>query len=68
MIQLTINIENKSVRPQLMKVLNTFEGVSIVEIKGNETCGLDVALNDLKEGRITRYDSVNDMFKNLGIE
>lgn len=67
MTQLTINIENKSILPHLKKILNAIEGVSIAKPAKKKKCGLDEAINDVKAGRTYRYETVNDMFKNLGI-
>lgn len=68
MTQLTINVEDKSILPHLKKILNAIEGVSIVKPSRKKKCGLDEALDDVKAGRVHRYDSVDDMFKSLGID
>lgn len=67
MTQLTINIENKSILPHLKKILNAIEGVSIAKPTKKKKCGLDEAIDDVKAGRTHRYETVDDMFKNLGI-
>lgn len=67
MTQLTINIEDKSILPHLKKILNAIEGVSIAKPSRKKKCGLDEALDDVKAGRVHRYESVDDMFKSLGI-
>ena len=67
MTQLTINIEDKSILPHLKKILNAIEGVSIAKPAKKKTCGLEEALEDVKAGRVHSYDSVDDMFKSLGI-
>lgn len=67
MTQLTINIEDKSILPHLKKILNALEGVSIAT-PSKKKCGLDEALEDIKEGRVHRADSVDDMLhKVLGV-
>jgi predicted Zn-ribbon and HTH transcriptional regulator len=68
MTQLTINVEDKSILPHLKKILNAIEGVSIAKPSRKKKCGLDEALDDVKAGRVHRYDSVDDMFKSLGID
>lgn len=30
-------------------------------------CGLDEAINDLKAGRVKRFESIEELFKDLGI-
>lgn len=67
MTQLTINIEDKSILPHLKKILNAIEGVSIAKPAKKKECGLDEAIYDVKAGRTHRYETVDDMFKNLGI-
>ncbi len=67
MTQLTINIEDKSILPHLKKILNAIEGVSIAKPAKKKKCGLEEALEDVKAGRVHSYDSVDDMFKSLGI-
>ncbi len=67
MTQLTINIEDESILPHLKKILNAIEGVSIAKPSKKKKCGLDEALDDVKAGRVHRYNSVDDMFKSLGI-
>lgn len=68
MTQLTINIEDKSILPHLKKILNAIDGVSIAKPERKKRkCGLDEALDDIKAGRITRYESVEAMYEALGI-
>lgn len=67
MTQLTINIEDKSILPHLKKILNAIEGVSIAKPAKKKKCGLDEAIDDVKASRTHRYETVDDMFKNLGI-
>lgn len=65
MTQLTINIEDKSILPHLKKILNAIEGVSIAKPSRKKKCGLDEALDDVKGGRVHRYESVDDMFRQV---
>lgn len=67
MTQITINIEDKSILPHLKKILNAIEGVSIAKTSSKKKCGLEEALDDVKAGRVHHYESVDDMFKSLGI-
>ncbi|MDE6443337.1 MAG: hypothetical protein K2K64_02790 [Muribaculaceae bacterium] len=67
MTQLIINIENKSILPHLKKILNALDGVSIAKNTSKPKGSLDKALKELKEGKIERFDSVNDLFQDLGI-
>lgn len=66
MTQLTINVEDKAILPHLKKILGAINGISIA--KPRRKTGLEKALEDVEAGRITRAESVDDMFhKILGI-
>lgn len=67
MTQLTINIEDQSILPHLKKILNAIDGISIAKPVKKHKCGLDEALEDVKAGRIKRFESVDELFKDLGI-
>lgn len=66
MTQITINIEDKSILPHLKKILNAIDGVSIAKTE-KKKCGLEEALDDVREGRVTRYENADEMFKALGL-
>ncbi len=66
MTQLTINIEDKSILPHLKKILNALEGVSIAKTKRHsKKSGIEESYEDVRAGRITSCDSVDDMFKQI---
>ncbi len=68
MTQITINVEDKSILPHLKKILNAIEGVSIVAPqKKRKKSGIEEAYDDIRAGRVTHYDSVDEMFKAFGI-
>ena len=67
MTQLTINIEDKSILPHLKKILNALEGVSIAKPIRKKKTGLEEALEDIEAGRVKRFKSMDDLFKDLGI-
>ena len=67
MTQITLNIENKSILPHLKKILNAIEGVSIAKPSKQKKCGIEEALDDVKAGRVTHYDNIDDMFKAFDI-
>ena len=67
MEQIIINVENPSILPSLKRVLKAIEGISIVKAKKQKKSGLDEALEDVKEGRVTKYESAEAMFDALGI-
>ncbi len=73
MTQLVLNISDPSVLPTLRKVVKAFNGVTIAapakeKEKKKAKCGLDEALEDVREGRVYRAESTDDLFmKILGI-
>lgn len=64
---LTIQVEDKNVMAGLKKVLSAMSGVVILPSHKKEKSGLDEAMDDVREGRVTKYDSADDMFKKLGL-
>lgn len=67
MTQLTINVEDKSMLPHLRKILNSIQGVSVAKPARKKKSGIEEAYEDIKAGRVYHYDSVDEMFKALGI-
>ena len=71
MTQVVVNIEKPSVIAIFKKMVALMDGVSIAKparpsAKAKERkCGLDLALEDVREGRINTFDSVEDMMKDL---
>ncbi|MCM1532556.1 MAG: hypothetical protein NC114_09840 [Ruminococcus flavefaciens] len=66
MNQLVLNIEDPKILPSLRKILASIKGVSI-ERQTLRRTGLDDAINDAKEGRINRYESVDALFNKFGL-
>lgn len=68
MTQLTINIEDKSILPHLKKILNAIDGVSIAKSANKKKkSGIEEAYEDIKAGRVTHFENVNEMFAAFGI-
>lgn len=68
MIQLTINIEDKSMLPHLEKVLNALNGVSIVKNKKRTPkSGIDRAIAEIESGRVKKFDTLDALYQDLGI-
>lgn len=64
---LTIQVEDKTVMEGLKKVLSAMSGVVILPTRKTKKSGIDEAMDDIHNGRVTKYDSVEDMFEKLGI-
>lgn len=68
MTQITITISDPKEASLIKQLLKKFDSVTISKPARKRKTGLDEALEDVAAGRVTRYDSVDDMFKELGIE
>ncbi len=75
MTQLTVNIEDVSMLEQIKQAISMLRGVVSVKEKKTKpkeyditkTAGFREAMDDIEHGRVTTYDSVDDLFKELGI-
>lgn len=68
MTQITLTINDPKEASLIKQLLKKFDSVTISKPARKRKTGLDEALEDVAAGRVTRYDSVDDMFKELGIE
>ena len=66
MTQLILNIEDKSILPSLRKILSKLDGVTICKQQTRKT-GLEKAIEDVKAGRVTSYNSKEELYKDLGL-
>lgn len=64
MIQMVLNIEDKSLLPSLRKILSKLEGVTIHTPKTHKS-GLDRALEDVEAGHVYKADNVDELFKQI---
>ncbi len=66
---MVITFDDVSVMRQVKKTLALVRGVKSITIpRKKRMCGLDLALKDVEEGRVTRWNSVEEMFKALETE
>lgn len=69
MTQITLTITDPKDASLIKKLLAKFDSVTITTPRSSKRkTGLDEALEDVAAGRVTCYDSVDDMFEKLGIE
>ena len=67
--QMIVTFDDVSVMQQVKKTLALVRGVKSVSMpRKKRVCGLDRALKDVEEGRVTRWNSVEEMFEALGKE
>lgn len=64
MTQIILNIENQAIVPHLKKILSSIEGVTIAKTKRKRT-EIDEAYQDIKEGRVHKASSVDELFKDV---
>lgn len=67
MATLTIQVEDNSVMAGLKKVLESMKGVVIVPDHQKSMSGIEEAMDDIRHGRVTEYESADDMFEKLGM-
>jgi hypothetical protein len=77
MATLVLNVPNESLLSQLKKACMMLKGVDSVKVMKTtpsskklditKTAGFKEAMEDVKEGRVTQYESTDDLFNKLGI-
>ena len=67
--QLLVSISDLSMVNDIKKAISMLKGVTSVKKQKTyditKTKGFQEALDDVKHGRVTHYDSVDDMFKSV---
>ena len=67
--QMIVTFDDVSVMQQVKKTLALVKGVKSISMpRKKRMCGLDRALKDVEEGRVTRWNSVDEMFEHLSKE
>lgn len=66
MTQITLQFENAAVMRHLMKLVELMKGVSVVKVVSTpKKSGLDMALEDIQEGRVYKAKDTEDLFKKI---
>ena len=68
MTQLTLQFESNAIKNHFLKIIELMNGVSVVKPQPkakSKKCGLDKALDDVKEGRVYKAKDVDDLFNQL---
>ena len=67
--QLLVSISDLSMTNDIKKAISMLKGVTSVKKQKTyditKTKGFQEALDDVKHGRVTHYDSVDDMFRSV---
>ena len=70
MSTLTIQVENPAILSSIRKVLNALDGVKVLPQRKGRTKkkGIDEAIEDVREGRVSRpFTTPEEVFEHLGI-
>lgn len=65
--QLVVSVSDPSLLNKLKNAIKMLNGVSSISVLKPKKTGLEEAMDDVRNGRITEYDSADDMFEKLGI-
>ena len=73
--QILVNIEDMSMLKDIKKAISMLRGVASVKVKRatkkeydiTKTAGYREAMDDVKNGRVTTYNSLQDFYKEMGL-
>ena len=65
MTQLTVSIEDVSMLEQIQQAISLIRGVSSVTLKRRRKTSMDRAIEDIEQGRVYKYDSLDDLIKEI---
>ena len=66
MTEITLKVTNESLLPMLRKLFRSMEGVEMVTHRRKKS-GIEKALDDVKAGRVTEWDTPDQMFDALSL-
>ena len=65
MTQLTVSIEDVSMLDQIKQAISLIRVVSSVTLKRRRKTSMDRAIEDIEQGRVYKYDSLDDLIKEI---
>ena len=65
MTQIILNVEDKSMLPGLRKILSNLNGVSIASTSKKNKGTLSRAVEEVREGKVTRVSNVAELMAKL---
>ena len=65
MTQLTVSVEDVSMLEQIKQAISLIRGVSSVTRKRRRCGGGFCAIEDIEQGRVYKYDSLDDLIKEI---
>lgn len=63
--QLIVSVENVSMLKDLKKAISMMRGVTKISIPRRRLSSYERSLRDLDEGRVYKYDSLDDLIKEI---
>jgi len=63
--QLIVTVDDARLLNQLKKAISMLKGVGSITIKRVKNTGIELAHDDVKNGRVTKWDSVDNMFSSI---
>lgn len=66
MTEITLKVTDESLLPMLRKLFRSMEGVEMITHRRKKS-GIEKALDDVKAGRVTEWDSPDQMFDALSL-
>ena len=64
MTELTLKVTDESLLPMLRKLFRSMEGVEIAPRRHRKS-GIELAYEDVEAGRVTKWNSPDEMFNTL---
>lgn len=68
MTEITLRITDESLLPSFRKLIRSIDGIDIVPVRRKRKSGIEQALEDEAAGRVTEWESADEMFKTLMAE
>ena len=65
MTELTVSVEDVSMLDQIKQAISLLRGVSSVTLKRHRKTSMDRAIEDIEQGRVYKYDSLDDLIKEI---
>ena len=63
--QLIVDIKDMSLINDIKKAISMLRGVSSVTLKRRRKTSMDRAIEDIEQGRVYKYDSLDDLIKEI---
>lgn len=63
--QLIVTVDNPQLLNKLKNAIKLLNGVGSISVMKPKKTGIELAHEDVKKGRVTNWDSVDDMFNSV---